>query len=454
MKQEIKIAFIGGGSQIWASTIIRDLIFKPGLDQVNLNLALLDTDRPRAQAVHELFEVKLREWEVNWAKTSPTDNPEQALEGADFVIIAISTGRLPAMKHDLEIPDKYGIYHTVGDTCGPGGWARALRNIPVFADYARQIKRLAPEAYVLNYTNPMGTLTKVLAEELGYPKVVGLCHSLFENYHILMAIFGLEREDQIKSRCGGLNHFFWMLDLEIDGQEGYHLLEEKLQGRNFATLLDAAHRDSLGFGSQQWLAGELYRKYGYLPYVGDRHTCEFFDCYITDKAEMERLQLVRTSVGDREQMYAEAAERIGKWTRGEEADFPLDRQPSRETAADIIKAITFDQGFEDVVNMVNTGQISNLPAGAVVETKGHIDRNGATALKLGALPENLVPLVAPHAQVQLQTVEAGLSGDLDKALAALAADPLCARLSPDEIRKMGLELLTANRQYLPQFFKA
>jgi alpha-galactosidase/6-phospho-beta-glucosidase family protein len=453
MNKEIKIAMIGGGSQIWSPNIIRDLVLKPGLDQVNLNLALLDIDLPRANAIHALFEAKLSEWGVNWAKTWPTDNPEPALDGADFVIIAISTGRLPAMKHDLEIPEQYGIYHTVGDTCGPGGWARALRNVPVFADYAKKIKRLAPKAYVLNYTNPMGALTKVLAEELGHHKVVGLCHSLFESYGVLMAIFDLASENQIKTRCGGLNHFFWMLDLTINGQDGYKLLEEKLQGRNFATLLDDMHRDSLGFGSYHWLAGELYAKYGYLPYVGDRHTCEFFDCYITDQAEMARLKLVRTSVSDREQMYAEAAERISQWTRGEEADFPLDKKPSRETAADIIKAIVFNQDFEDVVNMVNTGQISNLPAGAVVETMGHINRSGATALKLGAIPENLVPLIAPHAEVQLQTVEAGLSGDLDKAFAALEVDPLCARLSCDEVRKMGLELLTANRQYLPQFFK-
>ena len=285
-RKHIKIAFIGGGSQSWAHTIIRDIVFKKGMDKAHVEFALLDTDMPRAKAIHRLFEVKFAEWKVDWAETWPTTDAKKALKGADFVIIAISTGRLPAMKHDISIPEKYSIYHTVGDTSGPGGWARALRNIPVFQAYARQISELCPNAFVLNYTNPMGVLTKVLADELGSGKVIGLCHGLFENYEILKAIFGCEEED-IQIRFGGLNHFFWILDFKIRGEDGYKLLDERLQGRDLAEIIGEVHTDAMGWTSDKWLAGELYKNYGYLPYFGDRHICEFFSCYMSSKELME-----------------------------------------------------------------------------------------------------------------------------------------------------------------------
>lgn len=451
-KSNMKIAFIGGGSENWAPRIIRDIIFQEGMEGLGMEFALLDIDMPRAQAIHDLFQVKLAEWGVDRVRTWPTLDAQAAIADADFVIITISTGRLPAMKHDLEIPDKYGIYHTVGDTSGPGGWARALRNIPVFKAYAEQIRRQAPAAHVFNYTNPMGALTKVLSDELPQGRVVGLCHGLFECYRVLQAIFELESEEQIQVRFGGVNHFFWILDMKVGGQDGYALLRDKLQGRNFANLVKEIHRDDMGFGSDKWLAGELFDNYGYLPYVGDRHTCEFFGCYITDKAMMERFKLVRTSIAQREEGYRKAGERIRKWTHGEEADDTLDRQPSRETAADIIKAITFNEGFADVVNTVNTGQIPNLPLGGVVETMGYIDGRGFTPFTAGPLPDTLKPLLYPHVEVQIRTVAAGLSGDLDEALLALAADPACAHMTVSDVKKMGMELLEANCQYLPQFF--
>lgn len=452
--KQIKIAFIGGGSQNWAPTIIRDIIFKKGMEKVGIEFALLDIDKGRVEAISRLFEIKLAEWKVDWVKVSPTTDSRKALSGADYVIIAISTGRLPAMKHDLEIPEKYGIYHTVGDTAGPGGWARSLRNIPVFSAYAKQIKELAPDAFVLNYTNPMGTLTKVLADEVGESKVVGLCHGLFECYDILKIVFDLKSEEDIKFRFGGLNHFFWLLDISIKGKDGYALIKDRLQGRNFAELVKESHVDAMGWSSEKWFTGELFENYGYLPYFGDRHTCEFFNCTMTNKDIMERFKLVRTSIAEREAMYVDAEKRITSWTQGKKADWGhLTKKPSRETAADIIKALVFGEGFTDVMNLVNKGQIENLPKGAVVETMGYVDGRNFVPLTVGLLPEQLKVLSLPHAEVQIRTVEAGLSGNLDSALMALLADPICAHLSASDVKKMGMELLNANKKYLPQFFK-
>ena len=153
-QKKIKIAYIGGGSQTWAPRIIRDIVCKPELQNVEMEIALIEIHMGRAKAIHELFKVKFKEWSMeDRVSTYPTLDPVEGLTNADFVIITISTGRLPAMSYDLAIPDKYSIYQTVGDTCGPGGWARNLRNFPVFEAYAKQIKQLAPNAFVLNYTN-------------------------------------------------------------------------------------------------------------------------------------------------------------------------------------------------------------------------------------------------------------------------------------------------------------
>jgi alpha-galactosidase len=446
---KVKIAYVGGGSPAWGPRLIRDIIFKKGMAAVDLEIALLDPNAAHARAIKRLFNVLNESWGVDRARIYATRDAKKALRGADFVLITISTGGLAAMRHDLEIPERYGIYHTVGDTAGPGGWARALRNIPVFADYAMQVAELAPGAFVLNYTNPMGVLTKVMSDRLGHRRVIGLCHGLFELYADLQVLFGLESEAGLKASFGGLNHFFWVLDFMVSGRNGYEELRKRLRGRTLAKALADAASGSRDARPHALLASELLAEYGHLTYTADRHTCEFFASYITDPGVMDRFGLVRTTVDDRQRAYERNTEAIREWTAG---DRRFSKRPSRETAADIIAAITFDQGFTDVVNMANIGQIPNLPSGAVVETPGYVDASGASPLTVGPLPEPIRALCTPHAEVQLATVEAGLSGDLAGALTALAADPLCASLPVSDVKKMGMELLEANREYLPQFF--
>jgi alpha-galactosidase len=446
--RRVKIAFVGGGSQSWAPRLIRDIVFQHELKQAELEIALLDPNVGRARAIKRLFDVLLEKWRIGRVQMYATQDAKRALRGADFALITISTGGLEAMRHDLEIPERYGIYHTVGDTVGPGGWARALRNIPVFQAYAQQIKKLAPNAYVLNYTNPMGALTKVLSDELGHSRVVGLCHGMFETYEMLKVVLGITDERELKLSFGGLNHFFWVLDISANGRDGYELLRSKLRGRTLVELFDRMTTDQHGWSSRGRLASELFEQYGYLSYIADRHICEFFGSYITSKAMMDRFKLVRTSIGERAASYSRAANWIEDLTAGRGR---LETKPSRETAADIMAAITFDRGFADVVNMANIGQIPNLPMGAVVETMGYVDAGGARPLTVGPFPEQLRALCAPHAEVQLRTVKAGLSGDLEEALMALVADPVCATLTASDVKKMGRELLKANKQYLPQF---
>lgn len=445
-EDKIRIAFIGGGSVNWSPGLIRDILLTEGLEE--LEFRLLDLNLDSAETMKRFGEKMAAEWGRDGVTFLATSNADEALSGADFVIITISTGGLDAMEHDLVIPERYGIYQTVGDTVGPGGWARALRNIPVFVSYAEKIKRLAPRAAILNYTNPMSVLTRVLALKTNQP-VVGLCHGLFECYGILQRIFGLKSEDEIKVNIAGINHFFWILELRIRGEDGYTLLREKLRGRNFDDLIRETYTDGAGFSSHKLVAGELLEEFGYLPYVGDRHICEFFSHYLTSLENIERYRLKRTTIEDRKRSLASRRNWVERVLSGEER---FERRRSRESAADIIAAIALGGEFIDVVNLPNRGQVANLPQGAVVETLGVVNSLGFVPLSAGPLPQPLLNLVLPHVVNQEMIVEAGLEGDREKALLALANDPLCRHLTYPQIREMGLALMEAHKGYLPQFF--
>jgi alpha-galactosidase len=240
------------------------------------------------------------------------------------------------------------------------------------------------------------------------------------------------------------------LDFKVHGEDGYPLLRKKLRGRPLTALIDRLATDAHGWQSRSRLASDLFAHYGYLPYVADRHTSEFFASYMSSEKMLARYNIARTTIAERAVHYDKAAQWIQDVTDGK-AEFGT--TPSRETAADIIAAITFDKGFTDVVNMSNLGQIPNLPAGCVVETMGYVDRNGTSPLTAGPLPEPLRDICGPHAEVQLRTVAAALAGDLEEALMALVADPVCALLPASDVKKMGRELLEANKEYLPQFFR-
>jgi len=355
------------------------------------------------------------------------------------------------MKHDLVIPQRYGIFQTVGDTVGPGGWARGLRNIPVFMRFARQFGRYCPDAAVLNYTNPMSVLTKTLTRKTDQP-VAGLCHGLFECCAYLMQIFGLKREEDIRAQYCGINHFFWILDFSIKGRPGYPMLRRKMRGgKTLDDLIRTTCADEAGYASPRRLvASELFETYGYLPYFGDRHICEFLPRYAAPTRDrLAAYQLVRTSIPERRAMRRTAKARAEGIAKGKER---MDRAPSRETAADIARAILARREFVDVMNLPNVGQVSSLPAGAVVETPGIVRDGKFRPVDCGEMPAALANLVMPHTTNQKLIVEAGIEGDRQKARQALIGDPLCSHLSIPRIKRMGEKLLEANREHLPQFF--
>jgi alpha-galactosidase len=282
--------------------------------------------------------------------------------------------------------------------------------------------------------------------------VVGLCHGLFENLATLSKIFNLKSEDEIAAHYCGINHFFWVTDFTVRGKPGYPMLAAKLRGgKRLDDLVGQAYKDAFGHVSVRSLvASELYEEFGVLPYFGDRHTVEFFGRYLTRTRDtLRKYKIHQTTIAERRKWARAARKRVQDWGEGRT---PLPMTPSRETAADIMAARWANHQFLDVMNLPNIGQISNLPLGAVVETPGVVNATGFSPVSMGAMPAQLADLTLPHVYCQNLIVEAGIEGDWTKAYRALIADPLCSWLPVPAIKKMGRELLEANKQYLPQFF--
>jgi alpha-galactosidase/6-phospho-beta-glucosidase family protein len=441
-----RIVIVGGGSNAWAPNIVKDMMLTPAI--ADSTFVLYDIRRAAADLV-AAFLAKLDARLGTGASVVVTDDRRRAFEDAQYIVITISTGGLDAMAHDLVIPEEYGIWHTVGDTSGPGGWARMIRNYPVFAGIAGDVNRYAPGAMVLNYSNPMAGLTDVLSRACTGP-VVGLCHGLFENLEFLAALYGLEDESEVSAHYAGVNHFFWTTRISARGRDLLGDLRAKVRRRGFTALVRECSHDPEAYRSHKELATALFDETGAMPYLGDRHTCEFFPRYLTDRAAMRRYRLERTSIAERRAEFRGRDRALRAMVKGAIPDEWL--KPSRETAAEIIAAHATGRPFVDVGNVPNIGQVTNLPRGPVVETAVRVDGNGFSPVCFGDLPQPVLGMVEPHAHVQATLVKACRERDRDLAFAALRLDPLCAHLTGDRVREMGSRLLQAHRRFTEGLF--
>jgi alpha-galactosidase len=444
MKQ-LKIVIVGGGSVNWTPRIGRDLLLTPSLS--GSEFVLYDVNTTASDLTKAFLEKLAGQLHVP-ATVISTSNRAEALGGADYIIITITTGGLAAMAHDLAIPESYSIYHTVGDTSGPGGWARLIRNFDAFLSLAQDINRYAPGAVVLNYTNPMTTLTDVLARVCTGP-VVGLCHGLFEDLELLQCWYGLAGEHEVALSYAGLNHFFWITKARAGETDVITDLAARIGRMSFSDLMRQTFPGQARGNQHLEVATELFRMTGVLPYLGDRHISEFFSCYITSGESLAKYKLVRTSVSDRIDMFNRAKDQVEQMVRGEITPEFLTR--TRETAADIIDAHSQGRVFIDVGNLPNAGQVANLPRGVVVETAVRVDRNGFTPLSFGDLPPVIKGFIDPYAVLFPMVVDACFKRDKRLALQALRLDPVCAHLDGDQVVELGEKLMAAHRQYITAF---
>ncbi|TME95070.1 MAG: hypothetical protein E6I52_22750, partial [Chloroflexi bacterium] len=374
-----------------------------------------------------------------------TTDLERSLEGAEFVVVTITTGGLDTMAADLGIPEKYGIYQSVGDTVGPGGLSRALRNVPVMAGIARAMERQCPNAWLLNLTNPLTVLTRVVGLTAPRLKAMGLCHELFGVRGGLMRMFDATVDD-FEMRVAGVNHLIWLLDMTVRGQDGLQLVRDFVADGRPLPIPDARGGWHEPFVDRWKLKLELFNVYGALPAAGDRHLAEFFSYFLTEATgKGEDYGVLLTTIADRQQQVAAARKDVQAAIQGE---LPaLSR--SSEATADIVSAVANGRSVRTIVNLPNTGQIDALPRGAVVETLAEITSAGAQPLTVGAVPPGVLSTLQPHVTNQEMIARAALEGDRSLALQALVNDPLVPNLQI--ARKLLDELLEAHAAYLPQF---
>ena len=441
-----QITIIGGGSYQWGPVISRDIIVDKQLS--GSKIVLHDKNPEPLALIAKLCKRIVAEAESDVAIESTTDLTE-ALTGADYVILTISTGGLDAMAHDLDIPWKYGIYQSVGDTVGPGGVARGLRNIPVVLDIARQMEKHCPDAWLLNYTNPMTTLCRAVCKETSV-KTLGFCHGLYEMTGCLEKMFGLaDWHQDTKFTLAGINHLPWMLELDILGQDGFGLIRDYIDSAAGAKQLGPnkiAERDEIL--EEFRVTFDLFEKYNAVVGGEDRHTAEFFGQYITDETRIGKDYNITITTIDWRKNYW-----LGKNIKAVQDQLDgtekIDLTSSAETAADVISALEGNREFVDVFNVPNRGQIANLPRDVMVECLAVVNSLGAHPIAVGDLPDRVLGVVQTHVTNQELTVEAGITGSRQSALQAILNDPLAAKVS--RAGEMLDEMLAANAQYLPQF---
>lgn len=433
-----RIAFVGGGSDQWGPKIIQDVASNEELRGGTLVLHDINDE-----ALEDMYQWGTRALDVARAdlELEKTQRLEEALRGADFVVLSISTGGLDATALDLEIPARYGVVQTVGDTVGPGG----LRNIPVVVEIARAMEEHCADAVLLNLTNPLTVLTRAVSKATSIVSV-GLCHELFSTLGMLSTMFEVP-EESINVRVAGVNHFIWVTEVAVHGRDVTGEAFRRISGGEAREIsLSDAEGDTDPFTNTWGFRTELCRLYGYLPAAGDRHVCEFLPGYLRDERERKRLDLRVTTVDVRRERLAADRERVRRMIRGGE---PIPTGRSREEISDIMAAMWTGEDSVNIVNLPNAGQVRDLPPGVVVETYGALNGTGASGIVFGELPPPVAALVHPHVFNQEAIVQAGLTGDIDLAFHAFLNDPLVG--SGPDARKMFEEMFEAQREYLPQF---
>jgi alpha-galactosidase len=446
-----KFVLIGGGSYGWTPTLLTDMALNPDLKGLHvvlhdINPAPLKTIVPLCQKIVKAVGADLT--------IEGSTNLDVALPGADFVGLTISTGGNDANRLDMEIPLRYGIFQTVGDTVGPGGWSRALRNIPVVVDIIRKVERLAANAWFMNYSNPMTTLTRTL-HKTSRVRSVGICHELQGLLLHAAYFFGVDWEKDFSCTVAGINHLIWILEMSVKGHDGLALMKayanDPVGFKKIGPLgIPQALIDGGGVAPSQKVKFDLLQRTGYLPAAGDAHIAEFLPFYLNPATEAERWGF---HAGKKAHTFARTEAVSARQRKCEDllaGRLPLELRHSHEHADRTIAALMGTGApFVTPLNLANRGQIDNVPREAVVETLAYLSDNNVQPLTVGPLPDCVLRCVMQHIPNQEMIVEAGLTGNRDLAVLALANDP--AVPNPDVAAKMAADFFAEFRELLPQF---
>ncbi len=452
--KDIKIAYIGGGSRGWAWGLMSDLA---NCNDISGTVNLYDIDIDAAKA-NEIIGNKfndIKESKSIWSYETKKSLKE-ALTGADFVIISILPGTFAEMESDVHAPEKYGIYQSVGDTTGPGGIIRAMRTVPMFEEIAKAIKEYSPEAWVINYTNPMTICTRTLYKNFPEIKAFGCCHEVFGTQKLLACmcedIFNEKDIDrsEIKVTPVGVNHFTWITEATYKNIDLFPLYKEfcKKYSNGYSRGTDNNWMNN-SFASDNKVKIDLFNKFGYIAAAGDRHLAEFCEgkWYLESPERVKEMHFGLTPVSWRKEDLKNRLEKSRCLVSGEEAP---EISQTGEEGVNQIRAILGLCELVTNVNIPNRGQISNLPIGAIVETNAVFRSNSLNPVFSGEIPKPIYAMISRICAEQENLIEAISDRDIERIFSAFANDPLVT-CSLSDARKLFDEMVENTKKYLTMY---
>ncbi len=438
----VKITFMGAGSTVFARNVLGDCMCTPALRDAEIALYDIDAVRLEESAIIlNAINKNINEQRATIKTYLGVENRKEALRGANFVVNAIQVGFYdPCTIIDFEVPKKYGLRQTIADTLGIGGIMRALRTIPVMRDFARDMEEVCPDAWFLNYTNPMAMLTGYM-QRYTKIKTVGLCHSVQVCSEGLLR--GLGMEDKLEGRVeriAGINHMAWLLELrDKDGNDLYPEIRRRAAEKNAAEK----HGDMVRY--------DYIRHLGYYCTESSEHNAEYNPWYIKSRYPelIERYNIPLDEYPRR------CVNQIAGWEEEKNNilnDGKITHERSHEYASYIMEAIVTNTPYKIGGNVLNTGLIDNLPADACVEVPCLVDGAGITPCHMGRLPVQLAALNMTNINVQLMTIEAAVTQKkADIYRAAMLEPHTAAELSIDDIIAMCDELIEAHGEYMAEY---
>ena len=437
VNRPLKVVFLGSGSAFFKN-LFCDILNIPGANEGEM--CLVDIDPERLELSRQLGEKIIKKAEKTGWKITATTERKEVLTGADYIINCIEVSGTECVRYDNDIPLEYGVDQCIGDTIGPGGLFKALRTVPVFLEVLKDIEKICPDAWVLNYTNPMSIMC-LAANRTSKAKVVGLCHSVQHSSHQL-AEYAEVPYQEVKWRCAGINHLAWFTELTHKGKDLYPVLKQKIADDKELLAKDPVRLDLM----------------------------KYFDCFVTESSGhfseylpyyRKRQELIDKHCGEKylgqSSFYADEwpgwrvdnDNRRKKFISGEE-EIELDR--TWEYASYIIQAMETNNPFKIYGTVSNNGLITNLPQNNVVEVACTVDNEGIVPNYYGELPAHLAALCSAHQYMYDIAAEACIQKSKDLAIKALMLDPLTAAVcSLEEIKEMAERLFEAEKDFLPGF---
>ncbi len=465
-----KITFMGAGSTIFAKNVLGDCLLTEALQDAHIALYDIDGVRLReSKSMLETLNKNLNQGKARITAHLGEKNRRVALKGADYVINAIQVGGYePCTVTDFEIPKRYGLRQTIADTLGIGGIFRTLRTLPVMLDFASDIEEVCPDAWFLNYTNPMAMLTgaMLLATDV---KTVGLCHSVqVVTDNLFCSVYPKKTIRKLQHEVAGINHQAWLLSLTDDGKDLYPELKkqaETLLKRILAAGGPAAYEKTYlaRHTKEQWEQSrdraacrdmvrlKMMLEFGYYITESSEHSAEYMPYWIKSKYP-ELIDLYDIPL---DEYPRRCIKQIAGWKKRSKemvGNPKLTHTRTHEYGSYIMEAMETDKPIRIGGNVLNYGLIDNLPDDACVEVPCLVDRNGVQGCAVGRLPEQCAALNRTNINVQLLTIEAALSHRKDAIYQAAMLDPLTAAELPiDNIKALCDDLIQAHGSYLPTY---